>query len=127
MPDESVEICRLRALLAAVMERAILDLDFPLNGIDNTNEGYSRIMRTLVEREKARNWFKKNDYRFNQFLGICALLELNPAVVRERYKDKIYCTENIVGMRIVRKNEFSDYPKPRKVIQHLHFEASNEG
>lgn len=132
MPDECAEIMRLRGLLAAVMERAILDLDFPITGIDNTNEGYSRLMRVLVEREKARNWFKKNDYRFNQFLGICALLEINPVVVRDKYHSKIYCHEIISSNTIVRYPSPSSYPKPNKAQDRLHFSdqmrsSRNEG
>jgi hypothetical protein len=65
-PDEAV------ILWFAVLERAVLDLDMP------------------KEREDATRWFISNIYDIGSFLFICDMFDIDPKVIRQLLRKKIY-------------------------------------
>lgn len=82
---------QLRKLWAAVLERAILDLNI------STTSGAS-----LDAKNNACWWFRRDSYEFNQFLGICRFLGLDAQSIRKKYHNKIYCKYIIERNAVVR-------------------------
>jgi len=67
-----------KALLAAVLQRAIVDLLRPLPQVDNP-----------LERKRIRCWFLSRGRDPFSFLWICEELDLNPALLIQRFSSRL--------------------------------------